>query len=506
MAYKIIKEGEDREAILINGFDKGIAPDPYSGMNRMFQVDFSVPDEVSVGFKITANATSGGTLGVPVADSTRLFTYGTPGVPTGSPQSFAMLDTGGQVWESTSIAGTWAFLSSSNSTSGSSLNDGICYWLGYLFKTRGANLDYWDGSTWHTAWKTTLTAGVKHYMYVASDNVLYITNGNWVASLTAGTPTAFDPTSAPTYTFNINKLQVPVTDICLSFAEVGIGSPSGRSTLLIGGTNNAIYPWDKTSVSFGEPIYVAESYIGLMVSVNQNAFIFPGNQQGRGRVYITNGSQADLYFKMPDHIFNEQDPYYVWGDAIFHRNNLIFGCFVTKNSGAGVLLFAEVFAIDLDTQVFRSISSIPANSTAKANATCLISTLNLSSAGFGFILGWDDNGSAPGIGYSGTTAGIGTSVITSDLMNVGTFYDKRTNSQVEFKLRSALQSGESFTVTPVVDGVAVTALQFNPTPTVGSLSGVAPVNFQGAQWLQFQIASTGNSATSGVRLHELRVR
>jgi hypothetical protein len=503
MAWRYDKESGD---FIIDGWENGTAPDPYSGLGRMYEVNLSVPGEVSVGYPITANATSGATLGTPIADSTRLFTYGTPGIPTGSPQSFAILDASGRVWESTSITGTYAFLSSSNSTSGSTNQDGCAYWLGYLFKTRGANIDYWNGSTWSTGWKTTLTGSVKHFMYVGSDNVLYITNGNYLASITASSPTAFDPTSSGTYAFSVTKLQLPVTDLALSLCEVG-GGNTPSSTLLVGGSMNAIYPWDKISSSYSLPIYIADSYIGKMVSVNQNAYIFPGNVSGRGRIYITNGSQANLYFKMPDYLFNIQDPYYEWGDAIFHRNNLIFGCFVDTNAGV-VQTVAQVFAIDLDTKAFRSISSIPANATAKANATCLISTLNLTSPGFGYIVAWDDNGSAPGIGYSGTTAGVGSGVsIITDLMHIGTLLKLKTFNQVEVVFRTALASGESMTVTPVYDGGNVgTALTFTPALTSGALSGVANVTFQNNQWLQFQLAMVGNSASSGVRLKEIRIR
>lgn len=505
MAYRYEKEPNGKMAIVIDGWEKGIAPDPYSGINRMYSVDLSTDGEVAVGYTITANATSGTTLGTPIADSTRFFTYGTPGVPAGSAQSFAILDSGGHVFESTSITGTYAFLSSSNSTTNSSATDGIAYWLGYLFKTRGAAIDYWNGSTWSTGWQTTLTAGVKHFMYVGSDNVLYITNGNYLASITAPTPESFDPTSSGTFSFSITKLRLPVTDQALSIAEVG-GGNSPQSTLLVGGTQNAIYPWDKVSSSFALPIYVADSYIKLMVSVNQNVFIFPGNQQGRGRIYITNGSQANVFFKMPDYIFGEQDPYYVWGDAIFHRNFLLFGCFVTKNSGSGTLLVAEVFALNLDTKAFSAVSDIPANSTAKANATCLISTASLSIPGLGYIVAWDDGGSAPGIGYSGTTAGIGSANIITDLIPIGSFLQKQTFTQVEYKLRTPFASGESITVTPYVDGSSTTNLTFNPTPATNVLSGYAPITFQSNQWLQFQIALTGNSATSGARLKEIRIR
>lgn len=510
MSYRFEKEPNGKSAIVIDGWEKGIAQDPYSGMNGMFQVDLETEGEISVGYPITTSATSGGTLTNPIARSTRFFSYGSPGVPTGSPSSFAILDDTGQVFESTTYNGTFVFLSSSNSGSGSTNNDGIAYWLGYLFKTRGVNIDYWNGSTWTNFTGSSManfTAGVKHYMYVGSDNVLYITNGNYLAALTAPTPESFDPTNTATYSWSGQKLRLPVTDQALSLAEVG-GGNSPNSTLLIGGTQNAIYPWDKTASSFGQPIYVADSYIKLMISVNQNAFIFPGNQSGRGRIYITNGSQADLYHKIPDYLFGEQDPYFVWGDAIFHRNNLLFSFFPTNNSGAGTIQnFGYVWALKLDnSKQFRAISALPTSATFVANATCLISLSNASSKGFGYIVAWTNAGVAPGIGYSGTTAGIGTSSFTTDLVPIGTFLQKQTFSQIEFKLRSPLQSGESLNITPIVDTVFGSALTFNPTVTTGSISGYAAVNFQNAQWLQFLVTQTGNSATSGVRLKEVRIR
>ncbi len=492
---------------------EGIAPDPYTGLNKLTQVNLEVPNEISVGYPITTSTTSGGTLGKPIARSTAWFAAYGSAVANGSPSRFAMLDATGQVYESTSITGTWTLLATSNSTTGSTSSDGIAYYLGYLFKTRGANIDYWNGTTWATnqPWQTTLTAGVKHFMYVGSDNILYITNGNFVASLSLtnpSDPTTFDPNSSGTYTFTINKLQLPQSDWAISLAEVG-GGNTPNSTLLIGGIQNAIYPWDKTSSSFNFPIYVADSYITNIVSANQNAFIFAGKGTGtggRGRIYITNGAQADLYFKIPDYIFGQQDPYYAWGDAIFHRNNLIFGFFVIPNSTSSPLQSSEVWAIDFTTKAFRSISSIPANATAQGNATCLISPGSLAVPGFGYIVGWDDNGSAPGIGYSGTTAGTGSAIINTDLIPVGTFLNKKTFKQVEVKLRTALASGESVSIVPFADGTNATSLTFSPALSAGVFSGVAPVTFQANQWLYLQVSLTGNSASSGCRLFEIRLR
>lgn len=507
MAWRTEKEANGDTAIVIDGWDKGTAPDPYTGTGRMIQVDLTVPGEVSAGYPITANATSGATLAVPIADSVRFFAYTTPGVPTGSPQSFAILDDGGHVFESTSITGTYAFLATANSTTNSSNLDGIAYWLGYLFKTRGTAVDYWNGSTWATFNfdGLSLTGSVKHFMYVATDNVLYITNGNYLASVTAPTPASFDPANAATYVGSVTKLQLPVIDTAISLAEVGSGS-SAQSTLLIGGQLNQIYPWDKISSSFGLPINVGDSYIKNMISVNQNVFIFPGNVSGRGRIYITNGAQAEEYFKIPDYIFGVQDPYYEWGDAIFHRNNLIFGFFINNNSGT-VQSSSEVWAIDLTTKAFRSISSISSPATGKASAKCLISTFNLSSPGFGYIVAWDDNATAPGIGYSGTAAGTGSYGIITEQIPVGTFLEKKTFSQVEFKLRTPLASGESIQLIPIIDGTAGTSL--GTTTFAGSgavMSDAYPTTFEKAQWLAIQIAATGANTSSGVRLKEIRIR
>lgn len=513
MAYRIEEEEDGTQALIIDGWTSGIAPDPYSGTGRMRSVNLNVPGEISVGYPITANVISGATLGTPIADSTRFFLNYTDVNPAGFAKEFAILDTNGRVFSATSISGTWTFLSSGESHTGATAGDGLVFWLGYLFKTRGTAIDYWDGSTWHNSWNSgggeSLSASASnfpHFMYVGTDNVLYITNQEFVASITLtnpSDPSSFDPTSSGTYTISPSKLLLPVTDMAVSLAEIGLGS-SSKSTLLIGGQQNAIYPWDKTSASFGLPIWVADSFIKLLVSVNQNVFIFAGNQQGRGRIYITNGSQADLYFKIPDYLFGQNDPYFVWGDAIFHRNNLIFGFFPQANDQGGPLTSDNIWALDLNTKAFRSISRLFLIS-GKANATALISTGSIASAGFGFIVGWNNNNVSAGIGYSGTTAGIGSGDIRTEQIPVGTFTTKKTFTQVEYKLRSPLESGENISITAIADNDSQ-VLTFSPTPAVGSISGYASLPIQGSQWLQFDITLVGNSATSGVRLKELRLR
>lgn len=509
MAWRVEKETGDIVITFPKG--EGIAADPYSGMNNLFSVNLNVPNEVSVGYPYTTSTVSGATLGIPIARSTAWFASYGSAVANGSPSRYAILDANGRVWESTSMTGTWTFLSSSNSTTSSSAQDGLAYYLGYLFKFRSDKIDYWDGATWHTSWKT-ITASVKHFAYVATDNTLYFTNGNYLGAIglaDPSTPTSFDPATSSTYTFSTTKLQLPQDDWAVSIGEVG-GGNAPQSTLLVGGIKNAIYPWDKTSASFNFPIYMAETYAWNIVSANQNAFIFAGKNNGRGRIFITNGAQAEEYFKMPDYVFDNQDPYYTWGDGIFWRNNLIFGAFIIPNSQLSTLFYDYLWAIDLDTKAFRAIARTPTGS-AKANATALIGAANSGTSGLSLIAGVDDNDTTPTIGYFGSTAGVGGASILTDLIPVGTFLKKRTFQQVEIKLRTPLQSGESITVVPIIDQTSTTpsTLTFSPSIASGGnnvFAAVAPVTWQAAQWMQFRLILTGNSGSSGVRLYEIRVR
>lgn len=90
--YRIEKEENGKECIVIDGFDKGIAPDPYSGLNLALQVNLETPGEISAGYPITSNTVSGATLTAPIAKSVAWFTSYTNAAPNGSPSKFAMLD------------------------------------------------------------------------------------------------------------------------------------------------------------------------------------------------------------------------------------------------------------------------------------------------------------------------------------------------------------------------------------------------------------------------------
>lgn len=521
MAWKIEKEPGGTEAIVINGWTAGMSPDPYSGLGVVCNSNLAVPNEVSVGYPLSFNSTSGGTFGIPIHDTMKQ----TAGVA----DAYFILDADSQVWKATTYNGTFTFLNTGNVTTGATAtNQGLVYWIppsggsGWLFKFRNDKIDYLAAGTlgsWATGagWKT-ITGSVNHYAIAGQDGVVYFCNGTGVGSIREVEGQIFDPTNSATYVFTAwtgtapqgvangtNALNLPPYEQAQSLAESG-------QQLLVGGSLNAIYPWDRLSTSFAYPLFLGDTFIDRMVTVNTNVYVFPGGATSRGRIYVTNGSQVDLFFKVPDYITGEDEPYFLWGDAIFHRNNLIFGFFMKKNGGGFVTAnvidgsTSQVWAIDLKTNAFRGLSRMDAPSVI-GRANVLMPALQ-TSPGFSYLVAYEDSqgGTSSAIEYSGTTAGTGRFVLNTDLIPIGTFINKKTFSEVEFKLRKPLESGESISIVPIVDNVFGTDLSFTTNATAGTISDVAPVNFEKAQWLKFFVQGIGNSPTGGVPLYEIRIR
>jgi len=497
MAYRL--EGSD---IVIDGWENGIAESPFKGISDMRVANINnIPGTVGVGYSLTSATLSGGgsSLGRPYYKAVDTTTH-----------TYYVLDTNGRVWSAPSLAGTFTYLSSGDSLTGAGQSQmGLVFWHGYLIRFRNDSIDWYSGGTWHIGWNPAtggtgasgiITGTVTHFAIAAQDDAIYFCNGQYVGSIISkGT---FDPTSTSTFTFNSQALALPYYDQAVSLAEAG-------TTLLVGGVHNAIYPWDRLSSSYRYPIFIADHYMKRMVTANNNVYIFAGNTDSRGKIYISNGSNAELFFKIPDHITGYVEPYFEWGDAIWHRNNLIFTFSPAKNSNRDLITgFDYVWAVDCDSKAFRSVSEVSVGS-AKLNASVLIGgVFNDVHAGLNYVIGWDDLSGNYGISSSSTTAGVNSlCFVKTDWMPVGTFLTKRTFENLELKLYSPLQSGESIIVTAITDKTAVNLGTMSYSGGDTGYSKVFPaMGFENAEWLYFQLSLTGNSETSGVRLREIRLR
>lgn len=446
--------------------------------------------------------------------------------------TYFMVDALGRVWSNLLIgpSGFWRYTGNSiTGTNGTAHGNGLVSYvpsnsnssaLGYVFVFRDFQIDYAtingnSSLTWTYGWKPSdATTGNNNYLKCATsgtlpnlvhesivgpDNKVYYCDANYIGRWYQSDPAVgFVPTTLSTYT-NDNTAVLPFTDNAQCLAPLG-------NNLLIGGTQNVVYPWDTFSNLPNYPIFIPEYNIVKLVTVNTNTFIFVGN---RGRIYYTNGSQAQLFKKVPDHISGTVEPYYTWGGATSNKNQLYFSFSVTTNAGVAITQYGGLWAIDLDTKAIRLTNKL-SYATYAGYASAIIPNFSASAAGTGLFIGWDSGVSTYGIDttvsapYSGSQA-----VIVSDLIPVGTFKKPRDFERIEYRLTKPMVSGESINI--------YARLIFNTTDTgfgsailtdstVGNFSSDASVNFKNAQWLQLEtVLNSTASSPSYTRLKEIRI-
>lgn len=429
------------------------------------------------------------------------------------------LDDNGRAWWQPTAGGVWTFLGNGVYGSGR----GIFYYKQYLFVITGSRISYlsfplgvydptyqllwvneWNPTTGSTSAGTIMfRASFIHEALVGQDDVVYICDGAFIDSLFEKALKTFDPADNTTYTWAgvvpsgtyTWALKLPSYDTATCLEELG-------KQLMIGGTINYIYPWDRTSTSFTYPIKIADNYTFHLLTVNTNMYIFAGR---RGRIYVTNSSQANLYAKIPDHI-SGIEPIFEWKNCCYNKNQIYFGVSAKDNAQNAITNYVGLWAIDITTNALRVVN-LQSNVLGTVTA---VYAYNSVVSGFGLAVAWTDYTTSP------DTYGIDKSSevpydtyiasIETDLIPVGQFLKKATFSNLEIKLTKPLVSGEGVRVSArnAKDGTYVVV---GETLTVGTLSDAHLVNFDLSQWLQFKIELKSTAtAPSYTRFYELRLR
>lgn len=496
--------------LVIDGWQKAIGDSPYLGLTDVSYGNISnVPGEVTVNFPLTTTTVSGGTMDKPLHKAVEI-----DAGSGGTVSEYYILDAKANVFYSTDGI-TWTFGSNPPSSviyvEG---NSGMVWWKGYLIVFYSTKV-YWssNGGASFTDWTaaaslTALQSGSTHYAIAAQDDAIYFCNGSFVGSILQNAGSTFDPNTASTYTFNASALSLPTYDMAASLAEL-------NNLLLVGGALNKIYPWDRISPTFGQPLFTAERFIYRMVTMNTNTFIFTGHPvipTGRGNIYITNGSQIDLFKKIPDSYVtiggtatDLQEPYWRFGDAMFSRNKLWFGAAAFGNkSGTVITDTGGVWYIDINTKALSRANLLSGGNTV-IPSVMFPNDIGTTIAGLGYLTGGSaSNGIGSGGFMNRSTNTMNTAArVISDKIPVGSYLIKDTQNNVEAKLSTALVSGETLTLTAIAD---------TGTTTIGSmtsadgLSAVFPVTWQNAQWLQIQATLTPtNTNPTYLRLTEIRL-
>lgn len=372
------------------------------------------------------------------------------------------------------------------------------------------NTDYL--STGASSFSSQLAVIPSHEAIVTpDDNVVWCDGATMGQLYQAAEGTSFNPLSSSSFNFDWFKLILPVNDVAQTVTYFGSG-------VLIGGSLNQIYPWDLTSQTYTNPlILLPENNVANIVTVNLQAYIFCGN---RGNIYLTQGSQAQWYAKVPDHLSGTVQPTMAWGDAIYNQNHLYFGVAAVPN-GKDLLDYYPLFSgyggiwgIDLKTKSMF-VSNILSGG-AGAYASALLAepqTVFADFNGYGNIAAWSTqyaNGSS-GIDMPLSTPSTdGSAIIETEIIPMGTVNKPRNFTMMEYRLVKPMVAGESIKISgrTTLDGTYKSFItdsydSNNPDKFSRMFAASLPAD---TQWAQFQIVLTSTGTTpSYVRLKDIRV-
>lgn len=522
MAYKWIKEENGEQALVINGWSSGVANSPETGIFNLQQTSLEIDGEVSSGWPLLTENISGGSLNVPTYGCIDFATKNGVGVGT---YTYYMLDATGQAWGSTG-SGTWIHLGNPTSGAGAQ-QQGIVVWHNYIFVFRNSSIDYAatnNPTSWTTGWNPatggsstqSITGGVYHMAFLNPENdIIYFCDGNTIGSLgfKSGSVNPFDPTDITTFTFKSKVTNAAA--LLLPFDEQSVVINCLGNNVMIGGITNRVYPWDVANSTYTAPLLLPETFTWKMVNANNFLFIFMGQNLSRGRIYVTSGSAITEFFKMPDALTNTIDPYWKWGDAIWHRNHLIFGVQAFNNSGDTVIndsSIASVWAIKLGVSILGDIAQRLSAINSLFQGTQFASVLlpvigNSAKGGWDYFMGLTDTAGSPSyvIASSLSTSGNNTAAnIYSDVIPVGTSIKPKSFEQLEFKLSRPMTTSETITLF-TRSNLNDSYTQIGQTTTT-VLSDVYPFNVQNLQWIQIQAHLFGPTDGSHVRITEIRLR
>lgn len=319
-----------------------------------------------------------------------------------------------------------------------------------------------------------------------------------------------------TILFSPQRLNLPSFEIAQYLAEVG-------NTVIIGCASNILYPWNQISALPSDLIPLPESNVQDMVTVNNMAYIFAGS---KGNVYVTNGNTASIVIKVPDYSAGIAgtpssyiEPYFSFGDAIYIRGRVYFSVqdqTASKTGNcSGIYSFIPTQNLYIGQDTGLSLRLENQSSYGSYNGIChvLLASQEQDAISPQYWSGWRNSysdGTSTLFGIDGTaTHPVGTTIVETDLIATGTALDKKTFSQIEYKLSTPLVAGETVTISYRQNSTDAwtscgTAVEESTTP----LSGYFPVNFEKGQWLQLQITLTplATTATSFCRLKEIIVR
>lgn len=488
--------------LIINAPRQGIGPSPHVGFGDCRNLDiFSIPGVALLNNPLVKKSASTVT-GLPQ------WIVKNPATPT----EFYGLDSDGVVYKSTDSGATWSVLA--GNTAGGK-GQGLQIWKGYLFVAYTAGLDVYGplagGAAWSLAWKTIDSDTLWHPMIISkNDNKLYGGAGKFIFSLDENSGQTFAPGNAATYTWTQQALDLPPNYRIKCLEELGVNLMAGTWM----GTNiydvkvADIFPWDRSSVSFNQPISMAENGVNAMLNDGTYLIVLAGIT---GAIYKSDGVTAVPIGQIPETVANLSGGLYLEpypGAIIKYKGRPFFGV-----SGGGTSAIAGMGVYSLMQTSKGSIvahehtistGNDGASNVLKIGALCEVSKDVL-------LAGWRDN-AAYGIDKTNNSARQTghTAFFDSPFFGVGTPLNKRPFTQLEFQLAKPLLTNEGIRIEYRTDLAAtfttIGTYVFSGTGTI--IGGVSSHNTEAAipdcENLQIRVSPTGTTTTPHFKSLTLR--
>jgi len=355
----------------------------------------------------------------------------------------------------------------------------------YLFAFRNANIDVVNvfGTTqkenpsWTNGWKTMNSgagSGNSHAARNGQDNIIYFPDDRYVGSIKENAGSVFDPGTAGTYTYNNQALDLPLGSLTYWLEELGVN-------LLISVSNDSyIYPWDRSSDSYGLPLPIGEYGGNKMKNLGNIVYILAGQ---RGNIYWTQGTYVRPFTTVPMYLANNsntvQSNNVTWGGIASAEGKLIVG--VGAASGR-----SGVYMLTADGKM--TLDNIP--STGAANTTALFATSEFYQLGYA--------GGADTVGTSRYST-LGSVILQSQMYRIGNKTEKNTISQIEYQIANGVSGSIRVGYRTDLQSAFTNITTF--TTAVGQTSDTYDCGLIDLENIQFQVEL---AAANGMDLMEFR--
>lgn len=389
--------------------------------------------------------------------------------------------------------------------------NGLAIWKNYLFVARNTKLDVvGDGTAtgiaadkWTFNWKTIDSDTLWHPMITSkNDSKLYGGAGRYVYSLEE--LTTFAPGTGASYTYTQQALDLPSSYRIKCLAELGNNLMCGtwQGTNIYDIRIADIFPWDRSSVSFGQPIEIDDYGVHAMKNIGNSLIVLAGTQ---GTIFKCDGVNAYQIGQLPIDLSGGK--YLEWYPSAIcsYKNKVFFG---VGNGGSTAIAGMGIYSLQQTGKgnilnLEHQNSQLTDGSSAPVKISALIPITRDT------LLSAFRSDTTYGIDLSSATSyAYGTDYSASfetPLYQVGTLFNKKQTIEIEFCLAKELAIGEgikfeyrvnltdSFTAVKTPNGGTLT-LTF---ATLGAITHhIVASDIPASEMLQMRISLLGTSTTS----------